>query len=398
MTTIANIGFIIKEFPLGGVERDVIDIGNWLSEHGYGIYVLCGFYVPEAYPANKKQLFNIVEFGTTLTEDNAVETVTNTVKQKHLDIDLIACHYNIKPELIQNLKQQLRCKFIYTQHNMPFWETRAKLQREKDKKGIINWLKFHLIVKLSNNSVFHNYHSRYIRNYKSIYNVSDAYTCLCHEYKDILESTLSIDSARSKIRVINNPELSSSDFPLANRSNTILYSGRLSKHDKRVDRLLRIWRLTQEELPDWEIVIAGDGEERANLELQSSELGLKRISFLGWVNNITELMQKSSILCMTSDCEGWGLVLTEAQANGLPAIAFDCSAGVREILSPNGTNGILIPYGDEKEYACQLINLAKSPERRMEIAQNAFRSVKRFSIDESGRRWVELINELIERR
>ena len=93
--------------------------------------------------------------------------------------------------------------------------------------------------------------------------------------------------------------------------------------------------------------------------------------------------------------ESWGLCLTEAQANGVVPIAFDCSAGVRHILSPSGENGFLIPNGDILAFCEALVSLARrSPEDMNRLRRNVMEKSKMYSIENVGRLWLNMISEI----
>lgn len=123
--------------------------------------------------------------------------------------------------------------------------------------------------------------------------------------------------------------------------------------DKRVDRLLRVWKRVCHEAPDWQLVIVGDGGFRAALEAEAQSL--PRVSFVGQHSDVSPFYLRASILCLTSAVESWGLCLMEAQSHGVVPVAFDCSAGVRCLLEPSGVNGMLVEDGDEEAYAQALL-------------------------------------------
>ncbi|MDO5340861.1 MAG: glycosyltransferase [Bacteroidia bacterium] len=390
-----SIGFICYEFPMGGVEKNIIDIGNYLSDNGLNVYVICETFAQNSYPATKDCKFKVMEMGedSFKTPEAMAYTIVNFIKDNNLHLDIFVCHvYN---DYFKFIKQKLGCKFIFTLQCMPFAEVRTWLERKKDKKGLINKIKYISTKLFIKNILYYKFRDKFVSRYREIYNIADAYTCLCNAYKEELTKAMGIAEENSKIKVIYNFEDVPENFSYSQRDKVILYVGRLFNSDKRVDRLLRIWKDTQDNIPEWKLVIAGDGPDRGFLENLSKELGLKRISFLGWVNNSRELMKKASILCLTSESEGWPLVLMEAQAIGLPAIAFDCSAGVYEILSPSGINGVIVPHRNERKFSKALIELAKDRQKREKIAFNAYNAVKRFSIEYSGSKWLDLINSLI---
>ena len=88
------------------------------------------------------------------------------------------------------------------------------------------------------------------------------------------------------------------------------------------------------------------------------------------------------------------MVLLEAQQYGCATIAFDCSYGVRDILSPNWENGAYVPNGDIDGYAKALSKLISDDELRHKIQKNGIENVKRFSIERSVEQYEALIQKL----
>lgn len=120
----------------------------------------------------------------------------------------------------------------------------------------------------------------------------------------------------------------------------ILALGRLS-YQKGFDLLLDIWVKIEEVNSDWELVIAGDGEDKKLLAKKINELNLKNVALLPSTPNVHDLYDQSAIYVMTSRFEGFPMVLLEAKASGLPIIAYDCDTGPSELII-DGEDGFLI--------------------------------------------------------
>ena len=92
-----------------------------------------------------------------------------------------------------------------------------------------------------------------------------------------------------------------------------------------VDELLLVFNELIRKYPDWTLHLVGDGEERSNLERLISDLALgDKVVLHGYQSrdNVNRLLLQSSIYLMTSHTESFGLVLIEAQACGLPCVAY----------------------------------------------------------------------------
>lgn len=110
------------------------------------------------------------------------------------------------------------------------------------------------------------------------------------------------------------------------------------------------------------LVIAGDGPERAALEGLAAELGVAdRVILPGWLANPYPLLAGASLFALSSNVEGFPNALVEALALGVPAVATNCTDGPAEILASkpmqqlSGVSlerfGILTPVGDEQAFS-----------------------------------------------
>jgi glycosyltransferase involved in cell wall biosynthesis len=93
---------------------------------------------------------------------------------------------------------------------------------------------------------------------------------------------------------------------------------------------------------------------------------------------------------MPSLTEGWGLVLAEAMAVGLPCVATDCSAGVR-LLSAEGTAARIVPRADVPALVEALDALMSAPGERQALGAVARESVSAYRADRVIDRWEEMI-------
>lgn len=196
------------------------------------------------------------------------------------------------------------------------------------------------------------------------------------------------DYSRDKIIAI--PNTCSFEPKKCEKKKQLLYVGRLDKGQKRPDRLLKIWKILYNKFPDWELVIVGDGKERKRLEKQAEKL--KRVSFVGF-QSPEQYYREASIFCMTSNFEGFGMVLPEAMAFGTVPFAFDSFSAVHDIIE-NGKTGFLIRPFSIKEYARKLEVLMYDEKKRKQISENCIQSVNRFYIDSVINQWISLLESL----
>jgi glycosyltransferase involved in cell wall biosynthesis len=94
------------------------------------------------------------------------------------------------------------------------------------------------------------------------------------------------------------------------------------------------------------LLIVGDGDERGELESLTARLGLEQdVRFVGWQGNPWAYMARADVVAVSSRTEAFPCVLTEAMALGVPTVAAECSAGIRDCLD-GGSAGLLVPPDD----------------------------------------------------
>ena len=140
----------------------------------------------------------------------------------------------------------------------------------------------------------------------------------------------------------------------------------------------------------FKLLICGEGEERESLENLTCELGVaSRVSFLGFRDDVADLMRASDVLVFPSVHEGLPVTVMEAMFCGLPVVATRIR-GVSPDLITDGENGLLLPSDSPADIAETLQRLAGDEELGNRIAGNAKESAKRFDIDAVRARYAEI--------
>lgn len=220
---------------------------------------------------------------------------------------------------------------------------------------------------------------------------ADAIVVLTKEDKSYYEDNLKINH---RIEQIYNPMTIDSDSsPYDINSKTILSVGRITEQ-KGFDMLPDIAKGVFDKHPDWSWIIIGDGEDKEIVEEKIKNYRLEEnISIINNVKNIEDYYKKSAIYVMTSRYEGFGLVLTEAQAFHLPCVSFKCPAGPSEIIK-DGENGFLIDCFDIKEMINQINIVIEDITLRKILSQKSLVNKDSFSTSSIATQWISLIKEI----
>ncbi|MFV8466279.1 glycosyltransferase family 4 protein [Flavobacterium sp. LB1P62] len=161
-------------------------------------------------------------------------------------------------------------------------------------------------------------------------------------------------------------------------------------YEKGFDRMLQIWGKVVAKHPDWILEIYGKSNKNIDLRVLVKNLDISRnVIFNEPVHNINEKYLEASFYLMTSRFEGFGMVLIEAMASGLPCIAYDCPCGPRAIISQN-VDGFLIENGSESDYVKAIETLIENAAVRIKMGNKAKLSGKKYNIDEIMQSWNQL--------
>jgi glycosyltransferase involved in cell wall biosynthesis len=188
---------------------------------------------------------------------------------------------------------------------------------------------------------------------------------------------------------------------------TVLVLGRIEPY-KRIDLVLRAVHRLRGRVPAARLLVVGSGRGLEALRRLAADLGLSDcVRFTGFVDERTKVrcIQQAAVSVNTSDKEGWGLTVLEANACGVPTVASDVP-GLRDAVRP-GETGVLVPHGDVEALAGAIARLLTSDAERQHLAAGARAWSLQFSWERStehmlrlieatckGPRWPELISTM----
>ncbi len=181
-----------------------------------------------------------------------------------------------------------------------------------------------------------------------------------------------------------------SAVPQKNGHPVIVYAGRLTKA-KRPIHAIEAFEIVKEKLPDAELWIIGDGPARHKLE----EVSGQGIRFLGRLHDSERrrLVGQSQVLVSPGIREGWGLNVIEANALGVPCVAYSVP-GLRDSVRDHNT-GLLVRNGDVQALAEGLLALLTDEELRLRFSNNALEYSRGFSWDVTAREFLQFASSTI---
>lgn len=201
----------------------------------------------------------------------------------------------------------------------------------------------------------------------------------------------------SKFWVIHN-SLSFDSFydaeALDQKEKNVLIVSRMEDTQKKISYALNIWNEVEKsgEFPDWTLRLVGTGEDLPRYKRFVARNKLKQVVFEG-AQPSEKFYKRSSVFMLTSQSEGWGLTLTEAQQNGCVPIAFDTYDSLHEIIT-DGNNGFIIPNGRFDIYVKCLKDLMRDKDTRHKMARSAIETSHRFEQSKIAKQWYKILNDI----
>jgi len=200
------------------------------------------------------------------------------------------------------------------------------------------------------------------------------------------ECIVKYQAERKKIATVNNSvdvesieklSAESSDCEDLPGTYVISTAGRLAA-EKNIDVLFKAFATLRKDMKA-KLWVIGEGPERSHLESLAASLSIENdVVFFGFQENPYKYIKRSDAFVHTSLFEGFGNVILEAMACGVPVVATDCPFGPREMID-NMKNGILVPMSDEHALAEALKVVLESDELRRNLVARAFKGLENFS-------------------
>ena len=390
-----HVAIVHRRFALGGAEEVSRQTACLFSDLGIHTHFFAETHIATewALPADPLIDLSLLPQGMRLWTKESALYLVRAFKERGVKVLII-------PIALRNdylpLIRAAGIKIIYWCHSSPLWELIDRRERASY-KAHHPWYKNLYSLTLRRLRLALSSAEKLRTRYRDLVRQVDCFITLTPEYVQEFVSALGLnDEEASRFAVMPNMAFlpKHQPIPAKDRPKKILFVGRLSYADKRPDRVLQIWEKVCQYLPDWEVEIYGKGSEEKFLRRMIQQKQLPRITLKGYIADATAVYASGAILMMTSTYEGWGLVLSEAQASGVVPIAFDSSAGIRELIGKDSTYGCLVAPFDLDAYAAQLRRLCQDVELRSRLSQAAQTHCLDYSPERIRSRWEEIFSQL----
>lgn len=180
-----------------------------------------------------------------------------------------------------------------------------------------------------------------------------------------------------------------------NRNNEIVSVGRLTEQ-KNFRLLIEAFSDISDEIPDYKLLIYGEGDQREELEKLIKEKNMSnKIILKGVTKNVKEKIYNASLFVLSSRFEGMPNALIEAMSLGLPVVATDCPCGGPKKLITNGENGFLVKNNNKKELEEAIKKIINDKELSERLQKNAIKIQKLVEPQKVFSEWKNIIYDVI---
>lgn len=228
-----------------------------------------------------------------------------------------------------------------------------------------------------------------------------------------------VEKYNKNIKVMPNPLALVPVKEVEHKDNVIVAAGRIPVwHYKGFDILIQAWSKIARKYPDWKLEIAGKDDDykplvektidnnssaqikaltaNARMLVKDNEwlINEGRLEFLGFREDIGEVMKHSAIFVLSSRYEGFGLVLIEAMSQGCACIAADYKGRQSEIIT-SSEEGITIEPENADAMATALEKVISDKEYRERIQQGAIKRSNYYTIENCIKRWEDYLQNVV---
>ena len=385
-----KILFLLRSLDIGGLEVVTAMLANKFVSEGHHVSV---------FAFEKRSGKVIPRFGKgidiTIAGEYRVTKKNVNLLRKLLvknNIDVVINQWGLPLIPIKTLceaKKGLPVKVISVYHNDPSQNGRIQSVETQMSKTESLLKKVILECKKISFRCVTGYAMRYI------YRKSDVFEVLSPSFVSRFQQFTWLKNT-PKLMVQTNPvtiDADGFDFHTNQKRKEIVYVGRLDYTQKRVSRVIETWAQLEQHFPEWQLTIVGDGEERGNIEHMVRDLKLEKVNFEGF-QSPRSYYERASILMLTSEFEGFPLVLAECMSFGVVPVVYGSYSAVYDIIE-DGVDGVIVQKTDEGFNAAimagRIRTIMNDKNKLNAMALAAIEKSKNYSIDKIYSQWMEVI-------
>ena len=375
----------------GGTERVTYNLAHYFQGKGNRVMYLAKHKVEEA-DASIKTFF-LPDNGSVVSDEN-ISWLENFLREEKIDFLINQGANGDDIYLLSHKALNTKTKIISVLHfsvyqGLNFFSAMQPLFLHRTPVALLS--DFVRYIKMPYNK-YKAYKQKKIR-YRYLQDNMDAIVLLAPQYVDDMVKIGCLKDRRN-LYVIPNPnsfELKDS-VNWSEKKDEILFVGRLSYSEKRVDRLLKVWKKIYKYFPTLSLNIVGVGDDRNRLEQIAVKYKLERVFFRGYQSPEIYYRQ-AKMICLTSNHEGYPMVLIEGMQYGCVPIVFDSFGGASDLIS-NDKNGFLVKAFDISAYATTISNFIKNVNIQESMSMNAVSSSRKYDIEDISFLWQDLLTKI----
>lgn len=388
-----NLLFFYRIYPnYGGVEVVTTVLANQFVKDGHNVTIVS---IEQPHPELLKDLDDRIELEKL---DYPVVSLHNIKKLHYIiskkNIDFLINQWGLPFKTTILCKYAIKgtsCSLISVLHGSPYTSKTIIKTRDRINQSTSRLKRFFHILELKFKETVIKTGIRYnCANCKRYVLLSPGFIQPLIDYAGI-KKTDNIISIGNPITI----PVDLSDFNLDNKKQQILYVGRMDYENKRVNRIIELWEKIYNKYKDWELIMVGDGPYKRVLMEYVANNNIERVHFKGFqVDPPIQYYKEASIFILTSDLEGFGLVIIESMSYGVVPVVYGSYEAVYDIVA-NNISGFITnkPYSENKMIAC-ISSLIEDSGKRYGMAIRAMSDAKKFSIDSIIKQWYSLFSEI----
>lgn len=374
---------------MGGISRITHTLGNAFFSIGYNVFYF-GFnkernieydnnqrFLDKNNPLSVINIDNFIKF----TNDNKIDFVINQASTCIFVLDFLQSIFN---------DDRFQAKIITCYHNCIMTQAynyayQNEYVLKKLKLGILFYIeKNKLVNRLM--TIVYKWKKRSL--YSKSFSFSDAIVFLNQGQKNEYMEMCAINDS-PKFHILPNcvNKIETREYY---KQNIVLWVGQFDNRIKRPDLMIKIWSNISSKVPDWRLVMIGDGTDFSEMESLVFKLHIPNIELVGRAESYP-YYEKSKIVCVTSVHESFSMVTVEAMIHRCPVILFDSFPMARELIKDK-QNGRLIKAFDLKAYEAALIGLMTDDKQLLEYSNKAFSTAFLYDTENICKEWIAKLN------